>query len=412
MTPKFRALCLVPVFVAALFLSGCSKFSCPTTHLGSSGSGSGKGGINAGGSLCGSGGGISGSEAALVYFQNFDNTGASVIDGAVLTTSGQFTQLTATPVTTTGQHTDDMTIVGGKFLYVPFSDTNTNTVEAFSIDHTTGALTPIAGSPFALPAGTADTAVADPQGRFLFVGSEGSGLISVFQIDATTGALTLNLASPFTSFNLFFADSVTVDGTGNFLYVGQLDPTIPLDAFSIDQNNGALSEIGAFDLGVAQLHADPSGKFLLGVAEIQDAFPSATDQHIYVFAIDSLTGAPSPVAGSPFATTSAPFDFAISPNGEFVYVVGNDTSGSIAAVEGYQLDTTTGALTALPGSPFTTLPTDLVQCKFEQGGGEMVCTSESWNNFSVLTTNPSTGAVTNTVPDLSVPLSFPFTVTD
>ena len=409
MTPKFRALCLGPVFVAALFLTGCSNFSCPTTSLGSTGSGGGKGGVNTGGNLCGSGG-INGTEAALVYFPNVDSTGALDIDGAVLTTSGQFAQLTATPPNTTGQSTDDMTIVAGKFLYVPFADTNA--VEGFSIDHTTGALSPIPGSPFALTTGTADTAVADPQGRFLFVGSEISGLISVFQIDATTGALTEAPGSPFSSFNLFFADSLTVDGTGNFLYAGQLLSSTPLDAFSIDQNNGALSEIGAFNLGVAQLHADPSGKFLMGVAEIQDQFTFASDQHIYVFAIDSVTGAPSPVAGSPFATTSAPFDFAISPNGEFVYVVGNDLSGNIAALEGYQLDTTTGALTALPGSPFTGLPTDLIQCKFEQGGGEMFCSSSSLGNFSVLTTNPSTGAVTNTVPDLAVPLSFPFAVTD
>jgi 6-phosphogluconolactonase len=410
MTPKFRALCLVPVFVAALFLTGCSKFSCPTTSLGSTGSGGGKGGVNTGGNACGTGG-INGTEVALVYFPNVDTAGAPDIDGAVLTTSGQFASLPVTPATTTGQITDDMTIVAGKFLYVPFADTNA--VEGFSIDHTTGALTPIAGSPFALTAGTADTAVADPQGRFLFVGSEGSGFISVFTIDPTTGALT-QTGAPVTSFNLFSADSLTVDGTGNFLYAGQLNSSTPLDAFSIDQNNGGLSEIGPFNLGVAQLHADSSGKFLLGVAEIQDAFGVASDQHIYVFSIDALTGAPAPVAGSPFATTSAPFDFAISPNGEFVYVVGNDLSGNIAALEGYQLDTTTGALTALPGSPFTTLPTDLIQCKFEQGGGEMFCASDFTQTslFSVLNVNPSTGAVTNTVPDLAVPLSFPFAVTD
>jgi 6-phosphogluconolactonase (cycloisomerase 2 family) len=395
--------------VAALFLAGCGKHTCPTTSLGSTGGGGGKGGINAGGSLCGSGGVLNGSAAAVVYFQNFNTNGAD-IDGAVVTTSGQFTQLTVTPPNTAGTITDDMAIVGGKFLYVPFTDTNA--VEAFSIDPGTGTLTPIPGSPFALTGGTADTVVADPQGRFLFVGSEFSGFISVFQIDATTGALTEAPGSPFTSFNLVFADSITVDGTGQFLYAGQLDSTIPLDAFFIDQNNGALSEIGAFDLGVAQLHADPSGKFLLGVKEIQDAFFSATDQHIYVFAIDALTGAPTPVAGSPFATTSAPFDFTISPNGQFVYVVGDDLGGNVTAIEGYQLDGTTGALTALSGSPFSSLPTDLVQCKFEPGGETMVCTGSLWDHFSVLTANPSTGDLTNTVPDLSVPLSFPFTITD
>ena len=403
MTPKFRALCLVPVFVAALFLSGCGQHNCPTTSLGSTGSGGGKGGINTGGSLCGSGGGLNGTEVALVYFPNLDSTGALDIDGAVLTTSGQFTQLTVTPPNPTGQATDDMTIVAGNFLYIPFVDTNA--VEGFSIDRATGALSSI-GSPFALTAGTADTAVADPQGRFLFVGSEFSGMISVFQIDATTGALTLN-PSPFTSPNLFSADSLTVDGTGNFLYAGQGDPSIPLDAFSIDQSTGSLTEIAGapFNLGVAQLHADPSGKFLMGVAEIQDQAVSATDQHISVFAINS-SGVPSPVAGSPFPTTSAPFDFAISPDGGFVYVVGTN-GGARSPIEGYQIDPA-GTLTAVPGSPFSTLPLAF-QCKFDQGGKFLFCATGG--GLSVLNVNTSTGALTQTVQDLAVP-DFPFAVTD
>ena len=401
MTPKFRALCLVPIFVAALFLSGCSQHTCPTTSLGSTGSGSAKGGINAGGNLCS--GAINGTAAALVYFPNVDSTGAPDVDGAVLTTAGQFVPLTATPPNTTGLATDDMTIVAGSFLYVPFGDTNA--VEGFSIDRATGALSSI-GSPFALTAGTADTAVADPQGRFLFVGSEFSGMISVFQIDATTGALTLN-PSPFTSPNLFSADSLTVDGTGNFLYAGQGDPSIPLDAFSIDQSTGSLTEIAGapFNLGVAQLHADPSGKFLMGVAEIQDQAVSATDQHISVFAINS-SGVPSPVAGSPFPTTSAPFDFAISPDGGFVYVVGTN-GGARSPIEGYQIDPA-GTLTAVPGSPFSTLPLAF-QCKFDQGGKFLFCATGG--GLSVLNVNTSTGALTQTVQDLAVP-DFPFAVTD
>jgi 6-phosphogluconolactonase (cycloisomerase 2 family) len=403
MKPKFRALCLVPVFVAALFLSGCSQHTCPTTSLGSTGSGGGTGGVNTGGNLCS--GAINGTAAALVYFPNSDSTGAPDIDGAVLTTAGQFVQLTTTPPNTTGLATDDMTIVGGSFLYVPFGDTNA--VEGFSIDRATGALSPI-GNPFALTAGTADTAVADPQGRFLFVGSEFSGMISVFQIDATTGALTLNPLSPFSSPNLSSADSLTVDGTGNFLYAGQGDPSVPLDAFSIDQTTGSLTEIAGapFNLGVAQLHADSSGKFLMGVAEIQDQAGSATDQHISVFAINS-SGVPSPVAGSPFPTTSAPFDFAISPDGGFVYVVGSDGGGALSPIEGYQIDPA-GALTPVPGSPFSTLPV-ASQCKFDQGGKDLFCATGG--GLSVLNVNTSTGALTQTVQDLAVP-NFTFAVTD
>jgi 6-phosphogluconolactonase len=398
---------LLLVIAALVLLAGCGG-GCSTTSFGSTGSGSG-GSKAQQGTACGPGsGGPGGPAAAFVYY-----LGASDVEVASLSTTGAFTTVTGlTPPTLAGSAIDDMTVVSGKFLYLPFGDVN-SVVQALSINHATGGLTSITGSPFALtPTGAAaDTAVADPLGRFLFVGSEISGSISVFKIDATTGALTEAPGSPFTSFNLFSADSVTVDGTGKFLYAGQLNFSTPLAAFSIDQNTGALSEIAGspFNMGVAQLHADPSGKFLLGVAEIQDAFGLALDQHIHVMAIDATTGALSEVAGSPFPTTSAPFDFVISPNGKFVYVQGNDPgSTTISAIEGYQLDPTTGALTALSGSPFASLPT-ATQCKFDQSGAEMFCATSA--GFSVLTADPNTGALTHTVPDLAVS-NFPFAVTN
>jgi 6-phosphogluconolactonase (cycloisomerase 2 family) len=347
----------------------------------------------------------------LVYYPGLNDTGGVNVEAAAVTTAGDFTPLTVTAPDTTGQFPNDMTIVNGKFVYVAMDDTGA--VEGFSIDSGTGTLTPIAGSPFTPIAAEADNVVSDPQGRFLFVSGAFSSVISVFQIDATTGALTEAPGSPFGSFNLSFANSLTVDGTGQFLYVGQVFDIAPLDEFMIDQNNGALSEFASFDLGVAQLHADPTGKFLLGVKEIQSSFHSATDQHIYVFAIDPLTGAPSPVAGSPFATTSAPFDFTISPDGQFVYVVGDDLSENVTNLEGYQLDGTTGALTALSGSPFTSLPADFIQCKFEQGGEVMVCTSDfsQESHFTAVNADTSTGDLTPGA-GLDILINFPFAITN
>ena len=151
---------------------------------------------------------------------------------------------------------------------------------------------------------------------------------------------------------------------------------------------------------------------LLGVAGILDNGNPIQDHHVYVFSIDATTGAPSAAAGSPFLTTSAPFEFAIHPSGKFVYTFGEDNTGVVGAVEGFQIDTTTGALTALPGSPFTTLPF-VSDCQFDQGGGEAFCIDVIFGSkFSVLTTNATTGALTHTVQDLSVSNNFPFAVTD
>jgi 6-phosphogluconolactonase (cycloisomerase 2 family) len=301
--------------------------------------------------------------------------------------------------------------VSGNFLYLPFGDT-TSVVQALSIDHTTGLLTPVAGSPFPLtPTGaTADMAVADPKNRFLFVGSEFTGSISVFQINSTTGALTQISGSPFTNpFNFFSADIMTVDSTSTYLYAGQGGTSSGVVGFSIDQTSGALTELAGspFLLNVAQIHASPAGNFLLGVQTIQDANGSATDPHIYVFSIDTTSGFPTPVAGSPFATTSNPFDFAISPNGKFVYVTGNDSTGTILPIEAYSIDATTGALTALPGSPYVSFPT-ATQCQFDQSGGLMFCATSA--GISAFSANPSTGAITH-IADLAAS-GFPFAVSD
>jgi 6-phosphogluconolactonase (cycloisomerase 2 family) len=378
---------VISAIVAGLFLTGCGKGGCSTTSLTQSG-GSGSGSVSTGGTVCGSGtSGGGGTSAAHLFYIDFTT---SLVDTLNYNTTGTLAAATGiTAPTAAGVVTDDMTVVNKQFVYIPFNDINA--VQAFSINDSTGGLTPITGSPFVLPGGTADSIIADPKGKFLFVGSEGIGSISVFQINSD-GSLTLAPGSPFTSFNLLSADSLAVDGNGKFLYVGQLDPTIPVDVFAIDSNSGALSELGPFSLGVAQLHADSSGKYLLGVAEIADnpGGPYATSQ-ISVFSIDPNTGAPTPVANSPFPTAAPTFDFVISPNAQFVYALEN-SGGTPQPLEGFQLNASTGGLTSL-GAPYSSLPSPNY-CKFDQSGGLLFCDT---SGFSAITANPSTGSLSNPV---------------
>ena len=298
-----------------------------------------------------------------------------------------------------------MVIVNKQFLYVPIG--GFSEVLAFSINHSSGALAAISGSPFSAQASD-DTVTTDPGGRFLFVGGRLSPSISVYQIDPTTGILTPAPGSPFQSFNVVFANSLTVDATGNFLYVGQTFSSNPVAVFSINQSTGTLTEIGGspFPLGVAVVQADPSGKFLLGVA---DGTGASGDNHIHVFSIDPTTGAPTSVPGPPFATVNTPFALAIHPSGNFVYPSVADSSDTVTSLEGYQLNASTGALTALSGSPFTTLPA-VANCQFDQSGADAFCMNAS--GFSLLGVNASTGALSHTVPDLAAPSNFPFAATD
>ena len=298
-----------------------------------------------------------------------------------------------------------MVIVNKTFLYLPQSDSLT--IQAFTINHTTGALTAIAGSPFATAG--ANSIASDPLGRFLFVGNDNTGQISVFQINSLTGALVAAPGSPFSAFNLDFVHVLAVDGTGNFVYAGQGLPALPIYAFSIDQNTGALSQaVGSpFALGVAGVRTDFTGKFAIGLTG------NTGDNHLYVFGIDPATGALSPVNNSPFATvTSTPLNLRIHPSSQFVYSFGLDINSASAAVEGFTIDPTTGALTALANSPFTSLPI-VADCKWDQGGGEAFCANTATSAFSVLDTNTSTGTLTHTVTDLSVSTNaVPFAPTD
>jgi 6-phosphogluconolactonase len=387
-----RILVLVVALVAALGWTACGG-GCPTTSLSSSGGAGGgsPGGVNTGGTTCGSGNnGTGGKSAAFLYY-----LGTNDILGASLSTSGTFTNLTSvTPPTLPSSVGADMIVVNKTFLYLPQSDSLK--IQAFTIDHTSGALTAISGSPF--PTAGADSIASDPAGRFLFVGNNTTGQIAVFQINATKGVLTPAPNSPVTAFNLDFVHVLAVDGSGRFLYAGQGSPFLPIYGFSIDQNTGALSPIAGspFALNVAGVRTDFSGKHAVGLSG------TVGDNHLYVFAIDPTTGGLSSVSGSPFPTTATRlFDLKIHPRGQFVYSFGQDANSNIAALEGFTLDPTSGALTALPGSPFTTLP-KVADCKWDQGGAEAFCANAATSAFSVFDTNASTGALAHTVTDLSV----------
>ena len=67
------------------------------------------------------------------------------------------------------------------------------------------------------------------------------------------------------------------------------------------------------------------------------------------YTINSSTGALRAVAGSPFATGSSPFSAAVDPSGQFAYVA-NDADNTVSAYA--VVNSSAGALRAVSGSPF------------------------------------------------------------
>jgi len=116
-------------------------------------------------------------------------------------------------------------------------------------------------------------------------------------------------------------------------------------AYGINQDNGTLAEIAgspfSFPLtgSIQGLAAAPNGRFLYGA----DATGS-----IDAFGVDSATGVPTAIPGSPFAS-GMNFQLVVDPSGKFLYASDDDSSGRVLA---FTIDPT-GTLTPVPGSPFT-----------------------------------------------------------
>jgi YVTN family beta-propeller protein len=217
--------------------------------------------------------------------------------------------------------------------YVYVANEGSNDVSAFAVDTTTGALTALLGSP--VPAGQ------DPQGMALygpnlFVANTGSDNVSAYGIDLSTGALTALPGSP-----------VAVGNTPTSIVVG------PYGGSVFVANHGGSNDISAFyyyDLAPvpgSPFHAGGNplslalgfgGRFLYSVN------PDPRNPSISGFSVDTTTGVLSPLSGSPFPLPVSHY-MATDQTGAYLYV----TTG--ASIVGYAIDATTGALAPLPGFP-------------------------------------------------------------
>ena len=151
--------------------------------------------------------------------------------------------------------------------------------------------------------GFAGQAFGQKKPKFAYVANEGSNNVSAYTINRTTGVLSPVPGSPFAAGSFPF--SVVVDPTGKFAYV-------------VNRCGNVFCSVG----------------------------------NVSAYTIDSTTGALSPVPGSPFAAGSQPISVAVDPSGKFAYVGNQFVFSAIGNISAYTIDSTTGALTPVPGSPF------------------------------------------------------------
>src|ERR1700722_1583597 len=224
MAMKIRVLLSSVVVLTMMWLVSCSgHYTCGIT-FGSSTCLPGPGGIGQGG------GGNTGTAAAFDFFVD-----GGEINTAILDTSANFgliPNFVPPPLTTGG--VGGMVIVQKQWLYVSLG----TSIQGFSINGTTGALTALTGSPFPRNSPYSSAITADPAGKFLFLSAANDHQVAVFAINQTPGSLTMVGLFPIG----FFAGEATTDGLGKYLYVTAGNLGTEVAAFAIG-STGSLTPV-------------------------------------------------------------------------------------------------------------------------------------------------------------------------
>ena len=245
----------------------------------------------------------------FVYVGHFTSSNVSAF--TIHATTGVLTPIGGSPFASGGLGPFGVTAdPTGKFLYV--ANQSSWNVSAFTIHSTTGALTPVAGSPFATGSTPRSVAV-DPTGKFAYVTNTGSSTVSGYTIHPTTGALTPMAGSPFSS-GWPHPQSVTVDPTGRFAYVANsgtiFQGSSRVVGFSIHPANGELTPLSgspsfAGNFGGARIvTVDPTGEFLYVTNRVNNA--------VFGFTIHPTTGLLTSITGQPFVAGLGPDGIAIT----------------------------------------------------------------------------------------------------
>jgi len=288
-------------------------------------------------------------QSTFVYTNNDIISRPNSVSGFSVDANGSLTPISGSPFLTGGIGTGNgffasnrITSVVKGFLYV--GNGGSDNVSAFSIDPSSGILTPVPDSPFAT-GGTAGaigiSLAATPDDNFLIAASGASNTITVYSIGANGG---LKLAStPFIGGPGGFPDGIKVTPDGKFLVVAH-------------PNAGVVSMFGISPTGV--LTSVPGSPFpasgpVTGVdcdcnsSYIFAGNANLNETQVSVFTI-ALNGALSQISGSPFTGSGLNSNVVVlSPDDKRLFV-SNQGSNTVTVFS----VASSGALTLVQGSPF------------------------------------------------------------
>jgi 6-phosphogluconolactonase (cycloisomerase 2 family) len=239
----------------------------------------------------------------------------------------------------------------GDFLYI--ADFSGNDVTLLDINKSSGNLSVPVSTSIVSPVNPANIFATDkgpvslamsPASPFLYAVNQTAGNVTGYTVDPGSGSLGIIQGSPFPIQPVSHPSSVAIAPAGNFLFVANgTEGTIAV--FSIG-GNGALAQAGLpVSVGAgampASIAVEHSGRFLYVTDSAHNAVAG--------FAIQG-NGTLTPISGSPFAAGVTPLGLGIDPQGALLFVA-NSGSNTVSA---YAIDSSTGALGPVNGSPFST----------------------------------------------------------
>jgi len=222
----------------------------------------------------------------------------------------------------------------GRFVFEPNNSFPSTGFDVYAIDQSSGALNKTPASSNAAPVGS--VTVASPDGRFLF--NTGNGMVEAFAIDGSTGQLTLVAGSVTTTGGSAGPAAITADG--RFLYIAnQQEGTVVVFAVS---NGGTLARVPStpfvIDRGAQSLALTPDGRFLYIQTFSATGNPNET---VKGYALNPSAASFMPI---PNAVVNNVSSVAVDLSGKFAYI------SSVGDLFTYAIDPTTGALTQIAHS--------------------------------------------------------------
>lgn len=189
-----------------------------------------------------------------------------------------------------------------------------------------------------------------PSAKFLYSSDFSGNKVLGYTVNPSTGAITATAqASAATHTG---PSRVASDKGGYRLYVIN-QTSKDLSAYFIYRNDGSLHAVPGSPVAIGETPYDvavsPSGDYVY----VTTIAGSGGQSSVYAFAVQS-NGSLKPVAGSPFPTSDWAQALTIDPEGKYLFVSTSPLSStaSTSYIAAYSISSTDGALTPVPGSPY------------------------------------------------------------